>query len=62
MQTELAMISFSQIGSICEYSKISGPVLGRLSWASAEGLSPGGPFDSAKYYYVAIGETKLRRA
>ncbi|KAI9751015.1 MAG: hypothetical protein M1815_001460 [Lichina confinis] len=62
IQAELATISFSRIGFICEYSKISGPVLGRLSWASAEDLSPDGPFDSAKDYYVAFGEPKLRRA
>ena len=62
IQAELATISFSRTGFICEYSKISGPVLGRLSWASAEDLSPDGPFDSAKDYYVAFGEPKLRRA
>lgn len=62
IQAELATISFPQIGSICENSKLGGPVLGRLSWADADGLSPGGPFNSAKDYHVAIGEAKLRRA
>ncbi|KAH7230078.1 uncharacterized protein BKA55DRAFT_545394 [Fusarium redolens] len=62
IQSSLATLTYSQIGSISAITETGEPVIGKLSSAAAEGLISQGPFQSAVDYFTALGEAALRRA
>ena len=62
VQAELASCTFELIGSISHFSEESGPTIGRLSVAVAEGFTNGGPFWTAHDYFAAVGEARYRKA
>ncbi|KAF2805991.1 uncharacterized protein BDZ99DRAFT_466286 [Mytilinidion resinicola] len=62
IQAELASFSFPTIGSIAHFAQDTGPTIGKLATAVAEGLQTAGPFLSSHDYFKAVGDAKHLQA
>jgi hypothetical protein len=61
-QAELAAFTFPQIGSISQFSPVTGPIIGPIATSSIDGLPAAGPFQSAWEYFVAVAEGRVALA
>ncbi|MCJ1356369.1 MAG: hypothetical protein MMC33_006364 [Icmadophila ericetorum] len=59
-QAGLATVTFTQTGSISNFSKDTGPIIGKIGAAVGEGFSTGGPFGKAKEYFKVLAEARYR--
>ncbi|KAK0628687.1 hypothetical protein B0T17DRAFT_162148 [Bombardia bombarda] len=61
-QAELAAFTFTQIGSISQFSTDTGPIIGAIATSSIDGLPTAGPFHSGWDYFVAVAEGLVAHA
>ncbi|KAJ8127251.1 hypothetical protein O1611_g6386 [Lasiodiplodia mahajangana] len=61
-QAELAAFTFPQIGSISQFSRDTGPIIGAIATSSVDGLPAAGPFHSGWDYFVAVAEGLVTHA
>ena len=62
VQAELATFTFPQIGSISHFSNDTGPIIGKLSTAVADGLLNNDPFTEGWDYFRVIADARFRHS